>query len=161
MEIVDLLEYSEQALPKSLVELYEDNALAGDEMGLMAYLPFEEQYSTPNGIIEQRFSINDQRVFKDANGDVVKKVVPLVLGIQSDQVGELRFEMNGETLMPFDMTTSRHNVITYSADSHHGTLKAPVILQPVENERPYKIIEENHVIIIRNGERYNVTGKKL
>ena len=70
----------EQALPKSLIELYEDNALTGDEMGLMAYLPFEEQYSNPNGIIEQRFSVNDRRVFKDANGNVVNKIVPLVLG---------------------------------------------------------------------------------
>ena len=68
----------EQALPASLVELYEDNALTGDEMGLFAYLPFEEQYSNPNGIIEQRFSVNDQRVFKDANGNVVKKIVPLI-----------------------------------------------------------------------------------
>ncbi len=70
----------EQALPKSLIDLYEDNALTGDEMGLMAYLPFEEQYTNPNGIIEQRFSVNDQRVFKDANGNVVNKVVPLVMG---------------------------------------------------------------------------------
>ena len=70
----------EQALPKSLIDLYEDNALTGDEMGLMAYLPFEEQYTNPNGIIEQRFSVNDQRVFKDANGNVVNKIVPLVLG---------------------------------------------------------------------------------
>lgn len=68
----------EQALPKSLVELYEDNALTGDEMGLFAYLPFEEQYTNPNGIIEQRFSVNDQRTFKDANGNVVNKIVPLV-----------------------------------------------------------------------------------
>ena len=73
----------EQALPKPLVELYEDIALTGDEMGLMAYLPFEEQYTNPNGIIEQRFSINDQRVFRDANGNVVNKVVPLVIGTQS------------------------------------------------------------------------------
>ena len=69
----------EQALPKSLVELYEANALTGDEMGLFAYLPFEEQYTNANGIIEQRFSINDQRTFKDANGNVVKKIVPLLL----------------------------------------------------------------------------------
>ncbi|MBP5641893.1 MAG: hypothetical protein J6W92_02360, partial [Paludibacteraceae bacterium] len=68
----------EQSLPKSLVELYGDNALAGDEMGLMAYLPFEEQYLNPSGVLQQRFSVNDQRVFKDANGDVVDKVVPLV-----------------------------------------------------------------------------------
>ena len=68
----------EQALPKSLIELYEDNALTGDEMGLMAYLPFEEQYTNQNGIIEQRFSVNDRRVFKDADGNVVNKVVPLI-----------------------------------------------------------------------------------
>ena len=68
----------EQALPKSLIDLYEDNALTGDEMGLFAYLPFEEQYTNPNGIIEQRFSVNDRRIFKDANGNVVNKVVPLV-----------------------------------------------------------------------------------
>ncbi len=68
----------EQALPKSLVELYDENALTGDEMGLMAYLPFEEQYTNPNGIIEQRFSINDRRIFRDANGNVVNKIVPLV-----------------------------------------------------------------------------------
>ena len=35
-------------------------------MGLMAYLPFEESYTNANGIIEQRFSVNDRRVFKDA-----------------------------------------------------------------------------------------------
>ena len=69
----------EQSLPKSLVELYDEIALTGDEMGLMAYLPFEEQYTNPNGIIEQRFSVNDQRIFKDANGNVVKKVVPLIM----------------------------------------------------------------------------------
>ncbi len=79
----------EQALPKSLVELYDDNALTGDEMGLMAYLPFEEQYTNPNGIIEQRFSVNDQRVFKDANGKVVKKVVPLVQGAVNEGMSEL------------------------------------------------------------------------
>ena len=68
----------EQALPKSLVELYDDNALTGDEMGLFAYLPFEEQYTNPNGIIEQRFSINDRRIFKDATGKVINKIVPLI-----------------------------------------------------------------------------------
>ena len=77
--LIDEFVLFEQALPKSLVELYGDIALTGDEMGLMAYLPFEEQYTNSNGIIEQRFSVNDQRVFKDANGNVVKKVVPLVL----------------------------------------------------------------------------------
>jgi len=74
--------------------------------------------------------------------------------IQCDRVGELRFEMNGETLMP------EIGTINYSADSHAGSLKAPIILKPT-GDKPYKIIENNHVIIIRNNEKYDVTGKKL
>ena len=75
---IDEFAIFEQALPQSLVELYEDNALTGDEMGLMAYLPFEEQYTNPNGIIELRFTVNDKRIFKDPNGNVVNKIVPLI-----------------------------------------------------------------------------------
>ena len=75
--------------------------------------------------------------------------------IQSDQVGELRFEMDGEILMPVCGT------IHYVADSHHGTLKAPITLRPADETGVYKIIENNHVIIIRNNEKYDVTGKKL
>jgi hypothetical protein len=74
--------------------------------------------------------------------------------IQSDQVGELRFEMDGETLIP------EVGTINYSADAHAGSIKAPIVLKPTD-ERPYKILEDNHVIIIRNGERYDVTGKRL
>ena len=85
---IDEFAIFEQALPKTLVESYGNIALTGDEMGLMAYLPFEEQYTNANGIIEQRFSINDQRVFKDANGKVINKIVPLVLSddLHSDNI---------------------------------------------------------------------------
>ena len=69
----------EQALPSSLVETYEDIALTGDEMGLMAYLPFEEQFENQNGILEQRFTINDKRVFKDNDGNIINKVLPLII----------------------------------------------------------------------------------
>ena len=79
--------------------------------------------------------------------------------IQSDQVGELRFECNGERL------AVRGERISYKADSHHGTIKAPVKLVPETGNpstvtAPYKLIENNHVIIIRNNEKYDVTGKK-
>ena len=50
--------------------------------------------------------------------------------------------------------------ISYVADAHHGSLKVPVILKPGDN-CPYKIIENDHVVIIRNNEKYDVTGKKL
>ncbi len=82
------------------------------------------------------------------------------LTISSDAVGELRFETeNGTPLVP--MTKDEQPmIIGYTADSHHGTLKAPIILRPSDN-RPYKIIENSHVVIIRNNEKYDVTGKKL
>ena len=77
------------------------------------------------------------------------------LTIQSDKTGALRFEMEGQTLQP------ENGAIHYSTDSHAGSLKAPIMLRPAEDDRPYKIIEEGHVIIIRGGERYDVTGKRL
>ncbi len=70
----------EQAMPKSLVELFDDVSLAGDEMGLVGYLPFEEQYLNPSGVLQQRFSGNDKRVFKNPEtGEVIDKIVPLVI----------------------------------------------------------------------------------
>jgi hypothetical protein len=77
------------------------------------------------------------------------------LTIQSDRVGELRFELDGENYVPVNGS------INYSADSHHGSLKAPILLQPAGKTGVYKIIENNHVVIIRNNEKYDVTGKKL
>ena len=74
--------------------------------------------------------------------------------IQSDRVDELRFEMDGQELTPTPMP------IAYEADSHLGSLKAPIVLKPTDN-RPYKVLENQNVIIIRNGERYDITGKKL
>ena len=80
----------EQALPKSLMETYGTISPIGDEMGLMAYLPFSEMKENENGILEQVFSINDQRVFKTSEGDVVDKVQPLILCVSdSTDVMEL------------------------------------------------------------------------
>ena len=71
----------EQALPQSLMETYGTLSPRGDEMGLMAYLPFAEMKENANGILEQVFSVNDQRVFKTSEGDVVEKVQPLILAV--------------------------------------------------------------------------------
>lgn len=68
----------EQALPKTFISEFGNRKPVGDEMGLMAYLPFEEQIQNPNGVLELVFSINDQRIIRDANGNVVNKVIPLV-----------------------------------------------------------------------------------
>ena len=77
---IDEIAVFEQALPKSFVESYAHISPYGDEMGLMAYLPFEENKENENGVIEQVFSVNDQRQFKTSDGTVIHKVVPLVTG---------------------------------------------------------------------------------
>ena len=76
---IDEFAIFEQALPKSLLESFGTNSLSGDEMGLVAYLPFNEMKENTNGIYEQIFSINDQRVYRTSDGTVVDKKVPLVL----------------------------------------------------------------------------------
>lgn len=42
-------------------------------MGLMAYLPFNEQRENANGIMEEVFSVNNQRIVK-SGGEVVPTV---------------------------------------------------------------------------------------
>ena len=77
------------------------------------------------------------------------------LTIQSDKKGELRFEYDGQIMVP------QNGSIHYFADTHAGSMEEPVVLRPAEDSRPYKMIEDNHVVIIRNNEKYDVTGKKL
>ena len=83
------------------------------------------------------------------------------LTIQSDRVGELRFETEDGTVLRTSLTEGTPSLGTYLPDSHFGTPENPIVLKPVEEDRPYKIIENNHVIIIRNNEKYDITGKKL
>ena len=83
--------------------------------------------------------------------------------IQSDRVGEkLTFRTaEGLLLQSVDLSTSRHLDISYSADAHYGTLESPVLLTPADNDNVYKIIEDEHVVIIRDGKRYDITGQKM
>ena len=81
--------------------------------------------------------------------------------IQSDKTGELRFATeDGTELYPDGEIDER---LPYVPDSHYGTLRKPVLLTSLAGETvgTSKRIENDHVIIIRNGERYDVTGKKL
>ena len=68
----------EQALPRSLIEMFDNISPMGDELGLIAYLPFSEQHENENSIMEEVFSINNCRVVK-RNGEVLDIEQPLVL----------------------------------------------------------------------------------
>ena len=136
-------------------------------------LPVTESFSNPNAATNMTMiaTINGAngengvlKVF--VNDELAAVASPLIISplseasplyfltIQSDHIGKLRFECDGETLMP------EVGTINYSADSHCGSLKAPIVLRKNDNA-VYKILENDHVVIIRNGERYDVTGKKL
>ncbi len=78
---IDEFTIYEQALPQSLMTSFGSISPVGDEMGLMAYLPFSEMKENESGILEQVFSVNDQRVFKTSEGDIVEKVQPLITGV--------------------------------------------------------------------------------
>ena len=80
---IDEIAVFEQALPKSFVENYSHISPYGDEMGLMAYLPFQEEKENGNGIIELVFSVNDQRQYKTSDSTVIEKVVPLIRASES------------------------------------------------------------------------------
>ena len=82
------------------------------------------------------------------------------LTLQSDHLGKLRSELDGERLEPVDISTSRSLEISNVADTHHGSLKAPIVLRKNDNA-VYKILENDHVVIIRNNEKYSITGAKL
>ena len=96
------------------------------------------------------------------------------LTIQSDKAGTLDFRTaDGAPLSlvrvkSFARSSVRGTVVEhpgeglfYEPDSHFGSLESPIMLMPTDDNRPYKIIDNNHVIIIRNNEKYDVTGKKL
>ena len=84
------------------------------------------------------------------------------LTLQSDKLGEsLRFKTeDGTLLIPSLSEEGSCEVLPYVGDSHVGSIEAPVMLR-MDNNRPYKILEDNHVVIIRNNEKYDATGKKL
>lgn len=101
----------------------------------------------------------------------VGMAMPVVIGdevlyfltISSNLANEVRFETeDGERLMPVANVESLNGAsIRYTPDAHYGSLKAPLVLKPAENAQPYKIIENEHVVIIKNGEKYDIVGKKL
>ena len=112
------------------------------------------------------------------NDELVGKTEPLslfyFLTIQSNQAGTLDFRTADGTPLSLERVKSSARSIVrgtvvehpgerllYDPDSHWGSLEEPIILTPANKVNAYKIIENNNVLIIRNNEKYDVTGKKL
>ena len=114
---IDELAVFEQALPKSLVEEYASLSPYGDEMGLMAFLPFEQMKENQSGIYELVFSPNDRRIFKDSKGNVLNKIVPLVseqmvTDAMKDKVDHAPVHSHGQlTKLHFDWSFNNDELI--------------------------------------------------
>ncbi|MCQ2330556.1 MAG: hypothetical protein MJZ55_01040 [Paludibacteraceae bacterium] len=134
--------------------------------------PVAEAYTNPNAAtnmtmiaqVEKENNLSDIRVY--VGGELAAVSAPITIGretyffltIQSDQVGEIRFEMGNETL---EVSPANGQApVRYAADAHAGSVEKPIMLR-VKDNLPYKIIENDHVVIIRNNKKYDVTGQNL
>jgi hypothetical protein len=112
--------------------------------------------------VAQPFTLSEKGQGDVLTGDVY------FLTISSDASGTIRFTTeDGTPLYAYSLPSergaggvSRTGGVSYQPNAHHGSLEAPIILKPGDN-RPYKVIENDHVVIYRNNEKYDVTGKKL
>ena len=76
---IDAFTLFEQALPTYVIERYNNLAPQGDEMGLIAYMPFGQYILQPNGRYELVYSPENARIFRDADGNTVEKHQKLVM----------------------------------------------------------------------------------
>ena len=95
----------EQALPDELVSEFGKQSPNGDEMGLINLLTFSELKRNSSNVLELVFSPNNRRIFKDANGNTVTKVQPLLvddLSAQADKNNAAPVRDRGQlTRLPF------------------------------------------------------------
>ncbi len=69
----------EQALPNSSIQNFNNVNPSGEEMGLVAYLPFAAQQLSDNGRLELEYSPYNARVVRDKDGNVVNEKQKLLL----------------------------------------------------------------------------------
>ena len=98
----------EQALPAELIAEFGKQTPNGDEMGLINLLTFSCVKRNSSGVMEQVFSPDNQRIFRDANGNVVNKVQPMLvddLAMQADKSNFAPVRDRGLlTNLPFNWT---------------------------------------------------------
>jgi len=109
----------EAALPKSYLDVIQNTAPTGEELGLLCYLPFNQTKKNGNSIYESTYSPNNEKVFYD---DKHKKVDKQIRLIKSDDVANLVStahapitEETGLTKMKFSWM-SRENQLLISLD---------------------------------------------
>lgn len=82
--------------------------------------------------------------------------------ISSDQEGaELRFTTeDGQLISPIS-PMGHMSPIRYKANAHHGTVEQPVVLMPLDDQHPQKVLEDGKLFILMpDGTKYSATGKR-
>ena len=132
------------------------NPAASANMTLVAALPETE------GLQEVEVYVQDE-LAAVATPQVIDGDTLYFITVQSDHVGQpLTFRTaDGEylTVQP-QADQMAYGQIANEPNAHYGTLRKPVLLVPT-TDKVYKIIENNHIVIIKNNEKYDVTGRKL
>lgn len=90
-----------------------------------------------------------------ARPQVVDGDTLLMLNIQSDMPGKLRFEYEGQVA-----EAESGKVITYQADGHYGSIASPVILTIGQNAdgKVRKRLINGHIYIFHGEHIYNIEG---
>ena len=141
---IDAFALFEQALPKSLVEEFDNISPQGDEMGLIAFLPFSEQKENSNGILEEVFSINNRRIVTQ-NGLVVNMVQPLIVTPDSAAIAAMADASDHAPARERDLLTKMNFDWSYNNDELLINL----------NMQDREINKNNVYITVRNVEDLN------
>ncbi len=131
----------EQALPKSFIHLAGRSAIEGDEMGLMAYLPFEQQILNASGVLENVFSIYDQRLIRLPDGSYKTTGIRMV---QDDPATLAHQPVNAPTISLGKLTK-----LKFDWSFHNEELIVNILNQPDE------INKQSMFITVRDVEDLN------
>jgi len=138
-----------QSAASSVARKLYSNPAAATNMTLIATLDLSDSQSADTA--------SKQSVCVYVGGELAGIAEPMRVGeeyfyfltIQSDRVGQLRFELEDGT------------PLRTVEDSDNDRKKPVRLIISQETDSVYKIVENGNVIIIRNGERYDMTGKRL
>jgi hypothetical protein len=82
---------------------------------------------------------------------------------RSDSPKERTVQSSTRSDRPKEKTVNcQLSTVSYSPNSHYGTIEEPVILMPLDEQQPQKIMEDGQFyILMPDGTRYSATGKQM
>lgn len=168
------VEVTQDGQPVSGITVYKfiDNGLGEGSTLYKSNAPaFLNPDAATNMTMIARLSTLDARLHVYVADELVGCAEPMVISgdtlffltISSSHEGELRFETaDGSRLSPLSPFKGESERVFYQADDHYGTPDDPVILIPLDDKRPQKILEDGKLyILLPDGTRYSATGKKV